>query len=87
QFIGGYMPDFELFAMRDPQITAFSLPGGFLGLNSGLVAATQTESELASVIGHEMGLVLQRHIARMIGASEKSGYAALATMLFGVLAG
>lgn len=87
QFIGGYMPDFELFAMRDPQINAFSLPGGFIGINSGLVAATQTESELASVIGHEMGHVLQRHIARMIGASEKSGYAALATMLFGVLAG
>lgn len=87
QFIGGYMPDFELFAMRDPQINAFSLPGGFIGINSGLVAATQTESELASVIGHEMGHVLQRHVARMIGASEKSGYAALATMLFGVLAG
>ncbi|KVE35425.1 M48 family metalloprotease [Burkholderia sp. BDU5] len=87
QFIGGYMPDFDLFAMRDPQINALSLPGGFIGVNSGLVATTQTESELASVIGHEMGHVLQRHIARMIVASEKSGYAALATMLFGVLAG
>ena len=48
---------------------------------------TRTESELASVLGHEMGHVLQRHIARMIGASEKTGYAALATMLLGVLAG
>ncbi|CAB3772401.1 peptidase M48 [Burkholderia sp. MSh2] len=87
RFIGGYMPDFDLFPVRDPQINAFSMPGGFIGINSGLVVTTQTESELASVVGHEMGHVLQRHIARMIGASEKTGYTALATMLLGVLAG
>jgi predicted Zn-dependent protease len=87
QFIGGYRPDFDLFAMRDPQINAFSLPGGFIGVNTGLIVATETESELASVIGHEMGHVLQRHIARMITAGEHSGYAAIASMLFGVLAG
>jgi predicted Zn-dependent protease len=86
-YIGGYRPDFELFAARDPQINAFSLPGGFIGVNTGLIAATQTESELASVLGHEMGHVLQRHISRMISAGERSGYAALAGMLFGVLAG
>lgn len=87
QFIGGYRPDFDLFAMRDAQINAFSLPGGFIGVNTGLIVATQTESELASVVGHEMGHVLQRHIARMITAGEHSGYAALAGMLLGVLAG
>jgi len=87
QFIGGYRPDFDLFAMRDAQINAFSLPGGFIGVNTGLIVATQTESELASVVGHEMGHVLQRHIARMITAGEHSGYAALASMLLGVLAG
>ncbi len=87
QFIGGYMPDFELFAVRDPRINAFALPGGFIGVNSGLVVATHTESELASVLGHEMGHVLQRHIARMIGSSEKTNYLALAGLLFGILAG
>ncbi|GJH04049.1 M48 family metalloprotease [Paraburkholderia terrae] len=87
QFIGGYRPDFDLFAMRDAQINAFSLPGGFIGVNTGLIVATQTESELASVVGHEMGHVLQRHIARMITAGEHSGYAALAGLLLGVLAG
>jgi predicted Zn-dependent protease len=87
QYIGGYRPDFDLFAMRDAQINAFSLPGGFIGVNTGLIVATQTESELASVVGHEMGHVLQRHIARMITAGEHSGYAALAGMLLGVLAG
>ncbi|WP_175939558.1 M48 family metalloprotease [Caballeronia sp. BCC1704] len=87
QYLGGYRPDFELFAVRDAQINAFSMPGGFVGVNTGLISATQTESELASVVGHEMGHVLQRHIARMIGAQEKSGYAALAAMLAGLLAG
>nr|WP_250499038.1 M48 family metalloprotease [Caballeronia sp. GAWG1-5s-s] len=87
QYLGGYRSDFELFAVRDPQINAFSMPGGFVGVNTGLISATQTESELASVVGHEMGHVLQRHIARMIGAQEKSGYAALAAMLAGLLAG
>jgi predicted Zn-dependent protease len=42
---------------------------------------------LASVLGHEMGHVLQRHISRMISAGEHSTYAALAGILFGVLAG
>jgi predicted Zn-dependent protease len=86
-YIGGYRPDFDLFAVRDAQINAFSLPGGFIGVNTGLIVATQTESELASVLGHEMGHVLQRHISRMITTGERSGYAALAGMLFGVLAG
>ncbi|WP_321816250.1 MULTISPECIES: M48 family metalloprotease [unclassified Paraburkholderia] len=87
QFIGGYRPDFDLFAMRDGQINAFSLPGGFIGVNSGLIVTTQTESELASVLGHEMGHVLQRHIARMLSQSERTGYTALAGILFGILAG
>lgn len=87
QFIGGYRPDFDLFAIRDGQINAFSLPGGFIGVNSGLIVVTQTESELASVLGHEMGHVLQRHIARMLSESERTGLAALAGVLFGILAG
>ena len=87
QFIGSYRPDFDLFAMRDGQINAFSLPGGFIGVNSGLIVATQTESELASVIGHEMGHVLQRHIARMLAQNDRTGYTSLATLLLGVLAG
>ncbi|KAG0167831.1 hypothetical protein DFQ28_003361 [Apophysomyces sp. BC1034] len=87
RYIGGYMPDFDLFAVRDPQINAFSMPGGFIGMNTALIVATRTESELASVVGHEMGHVLQRHIARMITVSERNSYAAIAGMLFGLLAG
>lgn len=87
QYLGAYVPNFEVFGVRDPQINAFSLPGGFIGVNTGLIEVTQTESELASVLGHEMGHVLQRHIARSISQQRQSGYAALAGLLFGVLAG
>ncbi|WP_420813203.1 M48 family metalloprotease [Pararobbsia silviterrae] len=87
QFLGGYVPNFEVFGVRDPQINAFSLPGGFIGVNTGLIQITQTESELASVLGHEMGHVLQRHIARSISQQRHAGYTALAGLLFGVLAG
>jgi beta-barrel assembly-enhancing protease len=86
-YLGVYVPEFEVFGVRDAQINAFSLPGGFIGMNTGLIQVTQTESELASVLGHEMGHVLQRHIARMIGQQRRTGYAALAGLLFGALAG
>lgn len=60
----------QVFAIRDPQINAFTMPGGYIGVNSGLVVATTNESELASVIAHEVGHVIMRHIAR--GMTEQS---------------
>ncbi len=85
--VGGYLPNFELFPLRDAQINAFSLPGGFIGVNTGLVVHTQTESELAAVLSHEIGHVLQRHIARMMGLNSRNSYAALAGLVLGALAG
>jgi predicted Zn-dependent protease len=63
--------DFELFAIRDTSINAFALPGGFIGVHTGLISATDNESELASVLGHEMAHVTQRHIARQIGIQKQ----------------
>lgn len=79
-----------VFAVRDPQINAFALPGGYIGINSGLVVAAQNESELASVVAHEIGHVVQRHIARgMTQQSQTSGVmmAALAAALLAALTG
>ncbi len=64
--------DFEFFALRDPSINAFALPGGFVGVHSGLMLATDNESELASVLAHEISHVTQRHISRMASAAEQS---------------
>jgi len=67
----GARQDFEFFAMRDPSINAFALPGGFIGVHTGLISAAENESELASVLAHEMAHVTQRHIARQIGIQKQ----------------
>lgn len=56
---------YQFFAVRDKTINAFALPGGFIGVNTGLILATESESELAGVMAHEIGHVQQKHIARM----------------------
>lgn len=78
---------FEFFVVRDAAINAFSLPGGFIGINTGLIVTTRTESELASVVGHETGHVLQHHIARMLGQQAQNSWIALGGLLLGLLAG
>jgi predicted Zn-dependent protease len=78
--------DFFFFAVRDPQLNAFALPGGFIAVHSGLVIAAQSESELASVMAHEIGHVAQRHIARMLGAQKQDMLIPLASLLLAVLA-
>ena len=64
--------DFEFFLLNDESINAFALLGGFIGLHSGLVLTSTTESELAGVIGHEIAHILQRHQSRGADA-QKSG--------------
>ncbi|NMM36468.1 MAG: M48 family metallopeptidase [Glaciimonas sp.] len=78
--------DFFFFAVRDATLNAFALPGGFVAVHSGLVLAAQSESELASVMAHEIGHVVQRHIARMLGQQKQDALIPLAAILLGVLA-
>jgi predicted Zn-dependent protease len=78
--------DFTFFPLRDANINAFALPGGFIGIHSGLLLAAQTESELASVVSHEIGHVSQRHIARMLGAQRQDALLPLAAFILAALA-
>jgi beta-barrel assembly-enhancing protease len=78
--------DFEFFAMADPGINAFALPGGFVGVNTGTILLTQTESELASVLGHEISHVTQHHIARSVGAQRDAMLASLAALAAAIVA-
>jgi len=65
--------EFHFFIIDDPTLNAFAVPGGYIGVHTGLILATQTESELASVLAHESAHVSQRHLPRMIArASERS---------------
>ena len=67
----GMRQDFEFFAIRETSINAFAMPGGFIGVHTGLITAADSESEIASVIAHEMAHVTQRHIARQIGIQKQ----------------
>lgn len=77
---------FEFFAINDNAINAFSLPGGFVGVNTGLILITQSESELASVLAHEIAHVTQHHIARMIAGQKIDTLSAVAAIAVAILA-
>ncbi len=62
---------FHFFVVRDPTINAFAMPGGVIGVHTGLLLASNSESELASVLGHEIGHVTQHHLARMLENQKK----------------
>lgn len=78
--------EFEFFVIRDPQINAFALPGGFIGIHTGLILAAQSESEVAGVVAHEIAHVTQRHIARMINQQGQSQLLSIAAMAVALLA-
>jgi predicted Zn-dependent protease len=78
--------DFEFFMVRDNTINAFAMPGGFVGVHTGLLLAAQSESEVASVLSHEVAHVTQRHIARMLGKEAQMSVPSLAALVVAVLA-
>jgi predicted Zn-dependent protease len=78
--------DFEFFAVPDSQINAFALPGGYVGVNTGLILLAQTESELASVLAHEISHVTQHHMARALSAQKDSMLMSLAGLALAILA-
>jgi predicted Zn-dependent protease len=78
---------FRFFVVDDPAINAFALPGGFVGVHSGLVLATANESELAGVLAHEISHVTQRHISRAIFANQRASILTMAAMLGAILLG
>ena len=78
--------NFEVFAVKDSSINAFALPGGFIGFHTGLLTSAESDSEVASVMGHETGHVLQRHLARQMDQQATNTMIALAGILLGALA-
>ena len=75
------------FVVRDDSINAFALPGGFIGVNYGLILTTNNEAQLASVLAHETAHVTQRHIARGVKAQGRQSIASAAAILAAILLG
>lgn len=78
--------ELEFFVLRDTTLNAFAMPGGFIGVHTGLITASQSESELASVIAHEISHVTQRHLARMLGKQSQAQLVSVLAMAVAILA-
>lgn len=78
---------FDFFVVHDPTLNAFAGPGGYIGVNSGLILTTQREDELASVLGHEIAHVTQRHLPRALEHQQRMSMPTIAAMLGAIILG
>lgn len=78
---------FTFFVVEDTSLNAFAAPGGFIGVNSGMMLATRSESEFASVLAHEIAHVTQRHIVRAIDHANRSNLPVMAGILAAIIVG
>ena len=85
QFSDRPASEFRLFVVNDPRINAFAVPGGYIGVHTGLILAARNESELAGVLAHEITHITQRHIPRLIAQSERMTGPALAALLAAIV--
>ncbi|MDR3371640.1 MAG: M48 family metalloprotease [Rhodoferax sp.] len=76
----------QIMLGRDRTVNAFALPGGYLGVNLGLIAVVSNRDELASVLGHELSHVTQRHISRLIAKDSAQTPWMIGAMILGALA-
>ena len=79
--------EFRFSVIKSSAINAFATPGGYVYVNSGLITMVETESELASVLAHEIAHINKRHVASIIEKSQKVSMAALAAILAGAFLG
>jgi beta-barrel assembly-enhancing protease len=68
--------DWHFYVVNSHQVNAFSLPGGYVYVNRGLIESTNRMDELAGALGHEIGHVIQRHSVKQMQSSQKIGIAA-----------
>ncbi len=73
----------EVVIIDNPIINAFAVPGGVIGIHTGLLLYAQTEDELATVLAHEIAHLSQRHFSRGVEEQKKN----MPLMLAGMLAG
>ena len=68
----------EFHVVNDASVNAFALPGGFIYVTRGLLGSMNSEAELATVLGHEIGHVTARHSVQQISKAQ------LATLGLGI---
>lgn len=76
---------FNFYAVKGKEINAFALPGGYICIYNGLIYTTDSEAELAAVMSHEIGHIVQHHIFRNISIYNRNQWLALAGVLAGAI--
>lgn len=77
---------FNFFILKDPTLNAFALPGGNIGVHTGLILATRHESELAGVLAHEISHITQNHLGRMLEQQKQMQLPTLAALALAIIA-
>jgi predicted Zn-dependent protease len=85
--IGPVPFEFKFFVINALDPNAFAVPGGFVFINSGLLALAENEQEIAAVLSHEIAHVTRRHVAQMIEKSKRLNIASMVAILAAMLAG
>jgi len=76
---------FTFFVINDSTINAFAAPGGIVGINTGIIINSESESELAGVMAHEIAHVTQQHMARSVEMQQRMSIPMMAAMLGAIL--
>jgi len=79
--------EFHFFIIKAPTINAFAGPAGYIGIHTELILEAKNESQLASVLAHEIAHVSQRHLARAFDNAGQSTALTIATLLAAILIG
>lgn len=79
--------EFHFFIIKAPTINAFAGPAAYIGIHTQLIMEANNESQLASVLAHEIAHVSQRHLARAFDNSGNSTALTIATLLAAILVG
>jgi predicted Zn-dependent protease len=79
--------EFKFYVINELDPNAFAVPGGYVFINTGLIALAENEQEIAGVLAHEISHVTQRHISKLIEKSKALTIATLGAMIAGILAG
>ena len=62
--------DYTFYIVNAAEVNAFAVPGGFIYVNRGLIDRTTNLSQLAGVLGHEIGHVVRRHSVKQMEAAQ-----------------
>ena len=79
--------NYVFFVTKSESVNAFAVPGGYIGLNAGLITLTENEAQLAGVVAHELAHVVLRHSAEMMANSNVNSIPMWIGIFAGMLAG